>query len=195
MNLWPYIDEHRVKVADFLTTLAPDEWDRPSLCDGWTIRHVAGHLTMQQTGLSEIPALLGAMVKARGNLNRAIRDSARDRSRQPTEQLIASIRGMVGSTKHNIGVTPQETLIDILVHSQDIAVPLGRSLPLNPEAATIAAQRVWAIRYFKAQQRFEGFRLIATDVDFAVGTGQEVKAPIDQLLLRLTGRPADTPPR
>ena len=33
---------------------------------------------------------------------------------------------MVGSRRHNVGVTPYETLIDIVVHGQDIAVPLGR---------------------------------------------------------------------
>ena len=26
----------------------PEQWDHPSLCQGWTVRHVAAHLTLQQ---------------------------------------------------------------------------------------------------------------------------------------------------
>lgn len=34
----------RLDLADYLDTLAADDWERPSLCAGWTVRDVAGHV-------------------------------------------------------------------------------------------------------------------------------------------------------
>jgi len=50
---------------------------------------------------------------------------------------------MIGSRRHNIGVSYKEKpLTDILVHGQDIAIPLGRSLDSDPEAAAFAGSRI-----------------------------------------------------
>jgi len=61
-----------------------------------------------------------------------IRESARDRAGLPPERLVAELRATVGSRRHNVGLTPLGTLIDVLVHGQDIAVPLHRELPMSP---------------------------------------------------------------
>ncbi|GAA4590650.1 hypothetical protein GCM10023194_47950 [Planotetraspora phitsanulokensis] len=63
-----------------------------------------------------------------------------------TEKMIAEIRSMVGSRRHNAGVTYRETLIDILVHGQDIAVLLGHAHHMPREAAAAATTRVRTIR-------------------------------------------------
>ena len=39
-----------VGLAGLLADLSEREWRRPSLCDGWTVRDVAAHLTLQQLG-------------------------------------------------------------------------------------------------------------------------------------------------
>ena len=134
------------------------------------------------------------MIKARGNLDRLIHDAARRRAALPTTQLIAEIRGMVGSRRHNFGVTYRETLTDILVHSQDITVPLGRRLAMPVDAAALAATRIWSMdRMFHAAKRLTGYRLTATDTNWTVGEGAEVNGPVGSILLLLTGRPIDLP--
>jgi hypothetical protein len=96
---------------------------------------------------------------------------------------------MVGSQRHIQGVTHRETLIDILVHSQDIALPVGRQLSMRPEAAAFAATRVWRSGYpFWPRRRLAGYALNATDADWSAGAGWEVRGPIDAILLLLTGR-------
>ena len=50
-EIWTAIDDQRTRVADLLEGLSPTQLDRPSLCDGWTVRDVAGHLTLQELGL------------------------------------------------------------------------------------------------------------------------------------------------
>ena len=85
---------------------------------------------------------------------------------------------------------------DVLVHSQDIAVPLGRDLPVPIAAARAAADRVWGMGWpFWARRRLRGMRLTAIDTDWTVGAGEEVTGPIAALLLLLlTGRTAAARP-
>jgi len=125
-------------------------------------------------------------------LNATIRNSAVIRGGElTTAQVIADIRAGIGSLRHNAFVTPLETLTDILVHSQDIARPLGRTLPLPPEGALIAARRVWSKGWpFHPRRRLAGLRLVAADTDWAAGEGPEIRGTTADLLLVLTGRGA-----
>ncbi|MFD7157001.1 maleylpyruvate isomerase family mycothiol-dependent enzyme [Kribbella sp. NPDC059898] len=194
-ELWAAIDTQRVRTADLLATLTPGDWTHRSLCDGWTVRDVAAHLTLQQMTLG---GALRLALKYPGSLNRMIHAAGHGKAAQPTEHLIAEIRAMVGSRRHNLGVTPRETLIDIVVHGQDIAVPIGRSLPVPPEVAAAAATRVWDSRGTRLSKVFkptpyDGHRLIADDADWSVGAGPEVRGPVLSLLLWMTGRTVVVP--
>lgn len=191
-ELWAAIDTQRARTADLLATLTADDWAHRSLCEGWTVRDVAGHLTLQQMTLG---AALRLALKHPGihSMNRIIQTSGRDQAALPTEQIIGAIRGMVGSRRHNFGGTARETLIDIVVHGQDIAIPIGRSLPVPPEVAATAATRVWECRGSRMSRVFEplpydGLRLVADDIDWSVGDGPELHGPMLSLLLLLTGR-------
>jgi uncharacterized protein (TIGR03083 family) len=183
---WRAIDAHRERLCDLLDGLSGEQWRQPSLCAGWTVRDVAAHLTFAQARLHQ---LLPELLRARGGVARMSRDSAIRRAARPTEWIVGEIRGMVGSRRHVQGVTYRETLIDILVHGQDIARPLGRDLPMPPAAAAYAASRVWSPGYrMWPRSRFAGYRLTATDTDWSAGDGDVVSAPIAAILLLLTGR-------
>jgi uncharacterized protein (TIGR03083 family) len=97
-EVWAAIDTQRLRTADLLEGLSAAEWTYASLCDGWTIRDVAAHLTLQQLRLSEA---LRMALRHPGGLNKTIRESARRRAGLPTERLVSDIRGMVGSRRHN----------------------------------------------------------------------------------------------
>lgn len=185
-QVWQAIDAQRLGVAELLEQLSDEEWRRDSLCRGWTVRDVAAHLTLQQLSIGSAVA---GMIRARGNVDRLIHDMACRRAALPTQRLIAEIRGTVGSRRHNPGVTHLETLIDILVHGQDIAVPLGRRLEMSVDAAAAAASRVWELgRPFHAKKKTAGFALTATDTSWSVGEGPAVRGTMSDLLLLLTGR-------
>ena len=97
---------------------------------------------------------------------------------------------MRGSRKRAPGTTVCDPLMDVLVHGQDIAVPLGIDLPMPADAAVAAAQRLWRMRFpLNPQRRLRGVELVATDADFRVGTGRIVEAPIRDILMLLAGRP------
>lgn len=186
-QIWLAINAQRARTVELLEQLSDDEWARPSLCTGWTVRDVAGHLAWQcDPGFGKAVV---ALVKARGDVNRLIHDAAVEHAARPIPQLVGEIRALVGTRKKPPGVTNLEQLIDSLVHSQDIAVPLGRSLPLAQDATAVAADRVWSRGWpFHPQKKFAGYRLSATDCDWSAGTGAEVQGPMEALLLVLTGR-------
>lgn len=193
-QIWQAIDAQRAGVTALLAELSTKEWNHPSLCAGWTVRDVAAHLTLQQLRLRDMPRML---IQWRGTMNRTIAHAARVRAAAlSTEAIIAEIRGTVGSRRHNLGVTPLESLIDILVHSQDIAIPLGRRLDLSTDAAAVAASRVLAMRWPPpppSVRKLAGFRLTATDVAWTAGDGPEVRGPMAALLLACCGRVAALP--
>jgi uncharacterized protein (TIGR03083 family) len=188
-QVWQAIDAQRRSLADLLDDLSADEWRQQSLCAGWTVRDVAAHLTLQQLGLAD---MLAMMVKWRGNVDQAIHDWACRRAMAlSTERIIAEIRGMIGSRRHNVGVTYLETLIDILVHGQDIAIPLGRRHDMPAAAAAVAASRVLTMRWPPPQpsaRKVAGFRLTATDTPWSAGEGPQVHGPMAALLLVSAGR-------
>ena len=62
----------------------------------------------------------------------------------PSEAIIGQIRDRIGAWRPLPAVTFRETAIDYLVHGQDIAIPLGRTLPMPGGLAVLAAYRVWA---------------------------------------------------
>jgi uncharacterized protein (TIGR03083 family) len=186
---WQVIDAQRTSLAGLLEDLSGQEWQHPSLCDGWTVRDVAAHLTLQQLGAR---AAIAMMARYRGDIDKAVRESARERATVLSPgQIIAAIRATAGSRRHNFGVTYREALIDALIHAQDIAVPLGRSHPLPPEAAAAAATRIWTMRWpppFPASRAMRRFRVTATDTLWTAGHGPEVRAPIGAILLLSAGR-------
>ncbi|HEX9519670.1 MAG TPA: maleylpyruvate isomerase family mycothiol-dependent enzyme [Streptosporangiaceae bacterium] len=191
-QVWQAIDTQRSTVARLLESLHDSDWERPSLCADWTVRDVAAHLTLQQVGPLDAVRM---MVTAPGGMKRTIRESARKQAAKlSAAQIVAEIGGMVGSRRHNVGVTYQETLIDILVHSQDISWPLGGELSVPPQAASVAMARVWNSGWpFRAKKRLRGLQLSATDSAWSAGDGPEIRGTSGVLLLLLTGRQAALP--
>jgi len=192
--IWRVIAEQRAVLADLLDELSDDQWRQPSLCDGWTVRDVAAHLTLQQLGLRD---LIATMANWRGSMDRTIQDAARRRAAElSTARIVAEIRATAGLRRHTLGVTYLETLTDILIHSQDIAIPLGLRHEMPPDAAAVAADRVLSMRWppqLPAARKVAGFRLTATDLSWSTGAGPEVRGPMSALLLICAGRRAALP--
>ncbi|MGZ6779594.1 MAG: hypothetical protein ACXVGO_11435 [Mycobacterium sp.] len=81
--------------------------------------------------------------------------------------------------------------MDVRVHGQDIATPLGIPRTMPAPAAVVAAERVWTMGFpFNARKRFPNTRFTALDADFSAGDGDDVRAPIQDILMTLSGRRA-----
>jgi uncharacterized protein (TIGR03083 family) len=186
---WRAVDAHRVVVADLLAGLSEEAWATPSLCEGWRVRDVGAHLSIAAT--SSLGEVMPWMLRARGNMDRMIRDSAIDRARRPTTKIVDDLRGIVGSRRLAPGTFWRDPLIDVIVHAHDIARPLGIPVGVDPDAARTAADWTWARVFpFFPGRRLRGLRLVADDVTWTRGDGLELRGPVESLLLISTGRAA-----
>ena len=189
-DAWRAIDHQRHQLVDLLQDLSSQEWQHPSLCQGWTVRQVAAHVALQNTTWAMMPRGVLECIR-RGGMNGGIHAVACRHALLPTDRIIAEIRDRIGVWKPLPTLSHRESAIDYLVHAQDIAIPLGRQADMHTDLAALAAARVWASgRMFHARKKLAGYRLVATDTDWTAGHGQDVTGPIGALLLLLTGRPA-----
>lgn len=193
-DVWRVIDAERVSLAGLLDGLSGEQWQTPSLCAGWRVREVAAHLTLAHMGTAQAAA---AFLRARCDFNRMVYGTALRQAELPPGVLTARLRAMAGSRRKAPGISHLEPLIDMLVHGQDIAIPLGIERPVPAEAAMAAASRVWPELYpFRAGRRLRGLRFAATDCAWSTGgSGDDllIEGPIAAILLALTGRPAAVP--
>lgn len=175
-------------LAGLRETLNPQQWDHPTLCPGWAVRNVAAHvISSPQFGAGD---LVTALWRGSGDFDRAMYLDVQNRGRRPVEEMAADCRRLDGSRRHAPGTSIREPLLDVLVHTQDIALLLGRRHVMPLEAARTAAERAWSMPVpFRARGRLRGVTLTANDTDRLAGSGPEVWGPVEALLLLLTGRP------
>jgi uncharacterized protein (TIGR03083 family) len=189
-QIWAYIDEQRADLADFLDSLTPEQWETPSLCPGWTVRQAAAHITQSSTNWGRLSFEL---LRSGFRFNALTLRMARDDQRKP-EEITSALRAMVGGRRRPPGTAVADPLADVLVHGQDIAVPLGLPRTMPVPAAVIAAERLWKMGFpFNARKRFPNVTFTATDADFSVGDGNVVRGPIQDIVMTLSGRRAGLP--
>ncbi|MEU0950202.1 maleylpyruvate isomerase family mycothiol-dependent enzyme [Streptomyces canus] len=186
-ELWQIVDRERTSLADLLEGLSPEQWETRTRCGDWRVREVAAHLTV--AARFSCGQVVREMVRARGNWNRMIHDSAVREAELPVAEIIANLRSIIGSRRLAPTTSPHEPLLDLLVHGQDIALALGRERPVPSVAARDAAERVWTMRFPPRPWPLPKARLVATDIAWTRGAGEEIRGPVTSLLLLLTGRP------
>ena len=121
---WRVIASERRSLADLLEQLTDEQWETPSLCAGWRVRDVAAHIAMVPTAPGPLAMARGA-VRAHGNFNRLNHDLAVRHARRPTADIVAELRDEADSRRLPSVTSVTNLGFDILVHGQDIAIPLG----------------------------------------------------------------------
>ena len=187
---WQVVVDQRLAIAELLAGLSEGDWEQPSLCSGWSVRDVAAHVTLIPIPPSP-SSLLVDFAKARGNYARFNTVASQRRATRTPSQLVLDLRNTAESRTVPSPASPANVMWDILVHAQDIAIPLGIDFPTPPNAGAAAATRIWELRWpfsFGAKRRLGSFTLRATDANWTLGTGPEIAGSISAILLLLTGR-------
>lgn len=190
MDLWPLVREERLALADLLDGLEPAQWSTPSLCTAWTVKDVAAHVAPTVGGGLGTFAL--ALLRSRLDPHRASERVVAAASAVPPGDIVADLRANAGQRTAPPGLGVGSQLADVIVHTLDVAVPLG-----------IAVERPddhWreTLDWLTGPQAQRGFvrpgrpavRLVADDVDWAAGEGPVAHAPAAALALALCGRTA-----
>jgi uncharacterized protein (TIGR03083 family) len=185
---WPLIHGEREALAADLASLTDEQWATASLCPGWTVRDVLGHMTAtaKMTELDFFVAFAGSGFRFNEMTAKKIAGEA---TAVPSEGLSA-FRGQLTATSHPPG--PAEAMLgESVVHGEDIRRPLGITRDYPPEAV------IRLVNFFKgsnlligSRKRIAGLTLRATDAEWSTGAGPEVSGPALSLLLAMTGRAA-----
>ena len=181
-------DEENADFSAYLHGLDAADWEKPSLCDGWRVRDVVGHILYGNgLNLATLPFKLAKYGFSSDKSGKAY--SIARAEGQPVDKLVDDFdnRNPYGGTGRVF--PPKLTLLDRLVHHQDIRRALGhtRTIPTDRLVACLDATPTLG-SVFGARKRTKGLRFVATDVDWSWGDGPEVRGPGEALLMAMLGR-------
>jgi uncharacterized protein (TIGR03083 family) len=182
------------ELAELATELSDDEWDRPSLCEGWRVRDVYGHMSVGHT--YPLGKILRGVAGSGFSVDKAsARESVAFGSSHTPDELAATIDDIARNhTRNGIAklIPYSDAFVDHFIHELDVRVPLGKPRDVPPDR-TVAALEALTMKSgggTKPKKRTKGLRFVATDVDWSYGEGPEVRGAGQDLLLALAGRPA-----
>ena len=189
-DIWPLVHAERAALIGDLEGLTDEQWQQPSLADGWTVHDVAAHLVDNAHATGRY--LLLAMARARFDFDRQNDQGvARHRGATPGETLdrLRAVAGSTAAPPRWLTALPSR-LVEEVAHGEDIRRPLG--LTRNyPEAVLEAA----LFHQLGTPQAIGGGKhlrslvtLTATDADLVLGQGPVVTGPLLSLVLVATGR-------
>ncbi|GAB2775156.1 maleylpyruvate isomerase family mycothiol-dependent enzyme [Nocardioides salsibiostraticola] len=186
-EIWSVVHAERAALISDLEGLAPEQWDTPSLCEGWTVHDVAAHLV--DSARTTRIGFLVALAASRFDFDRLNqRGVDRERGEDPSATL-TRLRQVAGRTS-----TPPASLdtrvVEEIVHGEDIRRPLGihRDYPIDAVIRALRLQARTPASFGGAKELLGRVRLQATDADLALGAGPLVEGPVLAMLLVASGR-------
>jgi uncharacterized protein (TIGR03083 family) len=115
----------------------------------------------------------------------------RDELGTSSADTLVRFTSQLDATTHPPGPAADVMSGDMVIHSQDIRVPLGIAHTFQPEMLTqVAAFTVRGNVLLGGKRRATGLQLIASDVDWTHGDGPAVRGPLASIILAVTGRKA-----
>ncbi|WP_370188842.1 maleylpyruvate isomerase family mycothiol-dependent enzyme [Aeromicrobium sp.] len=176
----------RADLHALVTSLSPEEWHRPSLCEGWTVRDVVVHVvSYDELGWSRLP---GAFL--RGGLRvDAVNQHVLERYANLT---VPEVVDLVARSSRPRGLTSgfggAIALTDGLIHQQDVRRATGRVRTIPEDRLTVALDFALRAPTLPARGHARGLRLVASDLSWEHGDGAEVRGPGEALLMAVAGR-------
>jgi uncharacterized protein (TIGR03083 family) len=183
------IKTERTATGDALAALPATDWDRPSLCDGWTVRDVVAHMIDSET---VTPPVFFARFARSGFRLPAMsrRNIAAIRAGRSDQELLELLRSRTDARTAPPGPVVS-WLGEAIVHGEDVSRALGdyRDHPVEHLIAVADFYKTSNI-LIGTKNRIDGVSLRATDASWKHGAGPEVVGPMIALLMAMTGRKA-----
>jgi uncharacterized protein (TIGR03083 family) len=186
-SLQPAVAAEYLALADLLASASEDDWNTPSLCDGWRVREVIAHLTMPAR--YDQGAFMAELRARDFDFGRLSNEIAERDAHLATEDLVANLRadallhwappegGYHGALNH------------VAIHGLDVTVPLGIERRPSDETMRVVLDDLTAggiHEHFGTV--ITGRKVEATDLHWSYGSGSLLRATAGDLALMLCGR-------
>ena len=182
-------------IGRLLHDLDDSAFDTPSLCDGWRVRDVLGHMCLGHT--TPMLTMTGRVAKYGFNVTRASREESKARFdgdspaeiRQFWDEVMIGQHPRKGITKL---IPLSSGFLDHLVHNQDMRRPtgVGRTVPVPHLERALELIRTEGTPLFSPKKNVAGLRLEATDIEWSAGEGPAVSGSGEAIVLAASGRSA-----
>jgi uncharacterized protein (TIGR03083 family) len=175
------------------STLSPDEWAAPSLCDAWSNHDVLAHMVIGYR--TRLGTLTAEMARHGGSFDGANTDLARGlaATRCPAD-LLDDFARLVDRPRGMGRYFPGSLLLgDHVTHELDIVFALDRDPEVSGEAfaAVLNTQVSLPNPFVPAYRNSRGLRLTATDAEWTHGMdGPEISGRAADLVSALGSRPS-----
>lgn len=181
----------RADFAVLVKSLAPHQWQAPSLCAGWTVRDVVAHmLSYEELGPAKV---VRRFARGRLRLSGANAVGLAECANQDPQQLLDLLDRSIRPRGLTTAFGSRIALLDGMVHQQDVRRPLGLFRDIPAERLIPALDFARFAPPIHARSRIRGLRLIATDFDWTAGRGLEIYGRGEALLMAMAGRRGVTP--
>lgn len=188
MDTWEAIKTDRVAFSEYLATLSAQDWDAPTWCDEWTVKGVAAHLLVAPT-MTKGQVFL-AFVKSGFNLDKmSAKLIGHMMAAMSNEEIVAKTGDSAGVRGAPPGLKPLGVFGELLVHSSDISLSLGKPFSVAVEHYVIGLNYMKDVQpVLGCKKRIAGLKLRANDADWSTGDGPLVEGDAKHLLSAMTGR-------
>jgi len=194
------LDERR-DIRQLLEELTPGQWERPSLCDGWSVRELTIHLLAWDDLLIyrsradharkflRFIALFASSFGSMTRLNNRLQASTGDLAPGELVRLFGADDAPDLKWLFD-GSNPAAHLAEYVIHHQDIRRPLGLPRQIPPDRLVGALNGVTKLPDVRlsAWRSLRRRRWEATDVRWSRGRGSVIRSSGEEILMSLAGR-------
>ncbi len=180
----------RTQLADLLHSLTTQQWQTPSLCEGWSIRDVVAHMLSYEE-LSP-GGVVSRFTRGWWRFDRANAIGLDDYADHSPEELLDLLDRSLQPRGLTTAFGSRIALVDGMIHQQDVRRPLGLPRDIHADRLVPALNFARIAPPIGALRRIRGLRLSATDLDWTAGRGPEVCGTGEALLMAMAGRGAVT---
>jgi len=189
MSSWENAAASRREFADLIEGLSEEQQNAPSLCEGWSVRDVAGH-AVSFIDMS-MPTMMFGMLKAGFNVDKAWFSNAKKYGAQPVADIVSKLREHASKPSAMKSFPAELTTTDMAVHAQDIRRALG--MDDTPSEAVLLEALNFCTSHAKGKMQvppkdIAELRLEATDLDWSWGEGKLVSGPAEAILMGINRR-------
>ena len=181
-------------IGSLLDELQDAEFDTPSLCEGWAVRDVLGHMGLGHT--VPMPSMLARIARYGFNVPKASAAESKTMFAGKSGQDIRRFWSEVMVAQHprkgiSKMIPAKAGFLDHLIHNQDIRRPTGHARTIPEDRLRRALELVGTAPPgpgFNPKKNVARLTLRATDIDWSSGEGPLVEGPGEAIVLAAAGR-------